>query len=208
MDQDELQIRRLIEGWVLWRDTGDWDRLRRAWHSDGYMVTTMGPSSAADFVEAAIKAWQRGMDAQHALGGMAIEISGHRAVANTKMTLSQRAPVDQILCDAQCIGRFVDFLERRDGNWAIVLRHPIYERSRIDVVDPQATLALDSALLQKYPPGYRYLAYLQASSGAPVRRDLPGPRDEGAIRIVELGNLWLEGGPMSPIDSLSFPPLT
>ena len=26
IDQDKLEIRAVVENWVLWRDAGDWDR--------------------------------------------------------------------------------------------------------------------------------------------------------------------------------------
>ena len=77
------------------------------------------------------------------------------------MTISQRADVDGVRVDVVCTGRFYDFLERRDGRWGVVLRQPIYEKDRMDPVDPSATLALDAALLAQFPEGYRHLAYLQ-----------------------------------------------
>ena len=38
--QDELQIRRLIERWAVWRDAGDWARFRTVWHPEGVMMAT------------------------------------------------------------------------------------------------------------------------------------------------------------------------
>jgi hypothetical protein len=46
------------------------------------------------------------------------------------MTIMQRGPVDGVLCDVACTGRFYDFLEKRDGRWGMVLRQPIYEKCR------------------------------------------------------------------------------
>ena len=54
------------------------------------------------------------------------------------MTISQRAAVHDVLCDVVCTGRFYDFFERRDGRWGLVLRQPIYEKDRLDPVDPAA----------------------------------------------------------------------
>ena len=72
-----------------------------------------------------------------------------------------------MLCDVACTGRFYDFLEQRDGRWGIVLRQPIYEKDRLDPVDPAASLVLDLELLARYPEGYRYLAYLQVQAWLP-----------------------------------------
>ncbi len=32
---DKLAIREMVENWVMWRDTGDWDRFATVWHLDG-----------------------------------------------------------------------------------------------------------------------------------------------------------------------------
>jgi len=53
------------------------------------------------------------------------------------MTIHQRAPLDGVMVDVACIGRFYDFMEKRDGRWAIVRRQPIYEKDRLDPVDPR-----------------------------------------------------------------------
>ena len=45
--------------------------------------------------------------------------------------------------DVVCTGRFYDFVEKRLGRWGVVLRQPIYEKDRIDPIDPAATLELD-----------------------------------------------------------------
>ena len=65
-----------------------------------------------------------------------VDVSGDRAIAQTKMTISQRATVEQHVCDVVCTGRFYDFFERRSGRWGLVLRQPIYEQDRLDPVDP------------------------------------------------------------------------
>jgi hypothetical protein len=37
---DRAEIRDLIEAWAVWRDSGDWQRLREVWHDDGRMMAT------------------------------------------------------------------------------------------------------------------------------------------------------------------------
>ena len=66
--------------------------------------------------------------------------------------------------DVVCWGRFYDFFEKRDGRWAIVRRQPIYEKDRLDPVDPAASSQLDAGAAAGFPEGYRHLAYLQAKS--------------------------------------------
>ena len=133
--EDRVAIRDLIESWVLWRDTGTWDRLRTVWHDDGRMMATWFQGTADEFIAASRAGFARGVRAQHNLGGMTIDIAGNRAVTQTKMAILQRAPIEGVVCDFTMIGRFYDFLEKRSGRWGLVLRQPIYEKDRIDPVD-------------------------------------------------------------------------
>ena len=110
----------------------------------------------------------------------------------------QRGPVDGVLCDVACTGRFYDFFEQRDGRWGIVLRQPIYEKDRLDPVDPAASLTLDPDLLSRYPEGYRYLAYLQVQAGYPVKSDMPGLTGPEVERLYQRGAAWLDGQPVAP----------
>jgi len=91
------------------------------------------------------------------------------------------------------IGRFYDFLEKRDGRWGIVLRQPIYEKDRIDPVEPGTALKLDPALLARFPEGYRHLAYLQTKQGYAVKPDMPGIVGPELEALYRRGAAWLKG---------------
>ena len=193
MTPDHLAIREVVENWVLWRDAGDWDRFRGVWHDDGYMMATWFQGPAAEFIRVSREGWDRGVSILHFLGGIAIDLVGDRAIAQTKMTISQRATVHDVLCDVVCTGRFYDFFEKRAGRWAIVLRQPIYEKDRMDPVDPSKTLALDATLLSQFPEGYRHLAYLQYGIGYPVKKDMPGLKGPEVEALYARGRRWLAG---------------
>ena len=195
--KDQHAIRELVENWAVWRDAGDWERFRTVWHDDGWMMATWFQGQADEFIRVSQEGWDRGVSILHFLGGSSIELAGRRAIAQTKMTISQRAAVHGILCDVVCTGRFYDFLERRKGRWGLVLRQPIYEKDRLDPVDPSADLALASGLLERFPSGYRHLAYLQIQSGFTVKPDMPGligPEVEG---LYARGAAWLARGELA-----------
>ncbi|MBW8857057.1 MAG: nuclear transport factor 2 family protein, partial [Bradyrhizobium sp.] len=177
MDQqllDRLAIRDLVENWAVWRDAGDWERFATVWHEEGWMSATWFQGPARDFMRVSQEGFAKGVRILHFLGGTSIDLEGARAIAQTKMTISQRAPVHDVPCDVVCTGRFYDFLEKRQGKWGIVRRQPIYEKDRIDPVDPAATLQLDQKALAALPEGYRHLAYMQELIGYKVKRDMPG----------------------------------
>jgi hypothetical protein len=195
---EKIAIRELVENWVLWRDAGDWPRFRTVWHPGGRMMATWCQGSAEEFIEASRQGWDRGVRILHALGGTSIDLapgaSVTRAVAQTKMTISQRASVHGVTCDVVCTGRFYDFLEKRDDRWGFVLRQPIYEKDRMDPVDPAATLQLDRERLNRFPEGYRHLAYLQTGIGYTVKLDMPGLDGAEVEALYALGRHWLGGG--------------
>ncbi len=195
---DRLAIRDLVENWALWRDAGDWERFRTVWHSDGWMMATWFQGPAEDFIRVSREGFEKGVSILHFLGGTAIDLAGSRAVAQTKMTISQRAPVHNVPCDVVCTGRFHDFVEKRDGRWGLVLRQPIYEKDRMDPVDPAVPIALDPKLLASFPEGYRHLAYLQSGLGFKVKPDMPGLKGPAVDALYAKGADWLTGKTLPP----------
>jgi len=190
---DKLAIRETVENWVLWRDAGDWERFATVWHADGWMTATWFQGPAQKFIEVSRAGFEQGVSILHFLGGWSCEIAGTRAISQTKMTIDQRAPVDGVPVDVVCTGRFYDFFEKRAGRWAIVRRQPIYEKDRLDPVDPATALKLDPERLARYPEGYRHLAYLQSKNGFKVKTDLPGLRGPAVEKLYAEGQAWLAG---------------
>ena len=186
-------IRDLIENWAVWRDAGDWDRFATVWHDDGVMMATWFQGPATEFIRVTKEGWAKGVSILHFLGGTSIELQGNRAVTQTKMTISQRGMVGNVLCDVVCTGRFYDFLEKRDGRWGMVLRQPIYEKDRVDPVDPAAKLVIDQEALKAYPKGYQHLAYIQTQIGYQVKRDMPQLVGAEVEALYAKGARWLSG---------------
>lgn len=190
---DHRAIREIVENWALWRDARQWDRFRTLWHREGTMWATWFQGPYEDFIKVSQDGFDRGARIQHMLGGTTVDIKKRRAIAQTRMTISQRATVEGVLCDVTCTGRFYDFLEKRKGRWGIVLRRLVYERDRIDPVEPGAKLKLDRDLLMQFPEGYRHLAYLQAKTGYKVKADLPGLEGPALDALYAKGAAWLKG---------------
>jgi hypothetical protein len=159
------------------------------------MSATWFQGPATTFIEVTREGFDRGVSILHFLGGTTCDVAGTRAIAQTKMTINQRATVDGVVVDVVCTGRFYDFFEKRQGRWAVVRRQPIYEKDRMDPVDPSARLALDASLLAQYPEGYRHLGYLQSKNGFQVKKGLPGLRGEAVEKLYAEGRAWLAGSP-------------
>lgn len=194
---DRLEIRQLLDDWVVFRDAGDWDRFATVWHHDGVMMATWFQGHYRDFIRVSQEGWEKGVSILHFLGGHSADVAGDRAIGQTKMTISQRAVVDGVPCDIVCTGRFYDFLEKRDGRWGMVLRQPIYEKDRLDPITPGLVPPLNQTLLESFPEGYRHLAYAQTRIGYRVKPDMPGLKGTSVQALYARGKHWLEGGALT-----------
>jgi hypothetical protein len=195
LSEAELAVRDVVQNWALWRDAGDWERFATVWHPDGYMTATWFQGPASEFIAVSREGFENGVHILHFLGGTSVDVAGDRAVAQTRMTIMQRAPVDGVEVDVSCTGRFYDFFALHEGAWKIVRRQPIYEKDRLDPVDPAAVLTLDADLLASFPAGYRHLGYLQAKNGFDVATGLPGLTGPVVRNLYAEGAAWLEGSP-------------
>jgi hypothetical protein len=192
---EKAAIRETVENWTAWRDSGDWERFATVWHPDGWMTATWFQGPAKDFVAVSREGFNKGVNILHTLGGSTCEVAGSRAISMTRMGILQRASLDGVLVDVLCTGRFYDFFEKYDGRWVIVRRQCIYDKDRLDPVDPSAKLTLDPELLGRFPEGYRHLAYLQSKNGFNVKTGLPGLRGPVVQKVYAEGRAWLAGSP-------------
>ena len=192
---DRLAVIETVNNWAVWRDAGDWERFRTVWHEDGWMSATWFQGPAEKFIEVSKAGFDKGVSILHFLGGTSVDLKGERAIAQTKMTISQRAAVDGVPVDVVCTGRFYDFFEKRKSKWAIVRRQPIYEKDRMDPLDPAARLSLDAELLARFPEGYRHLAYLQTKIGFTIKMDMPQLKGPVVQALYRHGRAWLDGAP-------------
>jgi SnoaL-like domain len=188
---EKLSITELVQSWAMYRDIGNWERLRNTMHDDATMTTTWYCGSFAGFIEALQASWRKGSRSQHFVGSTVLEIQGARAIAQTRMSILVRGLLDGQAVDVTSVGRFFDCVEKRQGTWRIAKRCVIYEKDRLDAVNPQAAIQLDPALLGKFPEGYRHLAYLQTQAGAVVNPNLPTSSGPALEHLIAQSHAWL-----------------
>jgi hypothetical protein len=193
LTEEKLQIIEVVQNWAIWRDAGDWERFRTVWHDDGWMTATWFQGPAEEFIKVSRAGFEKGVSILHFLGGSSVDLKESRAIAQTKMTINQRGQCEGELVDVVCTGRFYDFFEKRKNRWAIVRRQPIYEKDRMDPVDPSVRIKLDPDLLGSLPEGYRHLGYLQTKLGFSIKRDLPQLKGAVVERLYRHGRAWLDG---------------
>src|SRR5690606_39936139 len=91
---DKSAIVEVVNNWVIWSDSGDFERFATVWHDDAWMTATWFQGPAREFVEARKRGFERGVSIIHFLGAVTCDVVGARAIAQSKMTIGQRAAVD------------------------------------------------------------------------------------------------------------------
>ena len=119
---------------------------------------------ADEFIKASKEEFARGVRSNHVLCGMNIDIAGTARWRRPRWRSSQRAPVDGVPATSSALAAST-ISSRSATAVGLVLRQPIYEKDRIDPVDPAAKL-LEARYrnAMRYPEGYRHLAYLQTKT--------------------------------------------
>jgi len=186
---DQLAIAQAVANWALWRDTGRWEKLRALYTDDAIQHTTWFVGPAREFIDRIASRPLGG--SQHFVGACVVELNGDRAIAETRLLLLVRGTLQGIEVDVTCYARSYDRFVRAADAWRIQRREMIYEKDRLDPLDPAARLTLDQAALARYPAGYRHLALLQAGGGARITPDLPVPGSKELKRLYAEGESWL-----------------
>ncbi len=159
---DKVACAELIQAWGVFRDQGKWKELRGTFTPDGHISVSWFRGSFEQFVEhcqasfAAGHTWSR-----HQLFPPTIKLAGDRAVAETSVIIRVRQPFNGIQVDLTSCSRFLDRIERHSGGWLIAERAAIYERDRLDPVEPSSAFddLFKTANTAQYPEQYRYMAF-------------------------------------------------
>lgn len=188
---DRAAITQVTQEWGIARDAGRWDRLRACYTSDAVMHTTWFVGPAAEFVERSMAAARAGARVQHFIGATTMELRDDKAVVETRMVLMVRGLLEGVEVDATCWGRFHDRFVKREGQWRILKRVPVYEKDRLDAVDPSATLSIDRDVLARQADGCRHLTYMQSRGGATIMPNSAVPGSEALARLEAESAAWL-----------------
>ena len=190
---DRLAIREIIENWVIWRDARMWDRFRTLWHSDGQMWATWFQGSHEDFIKVSQQGFDRGVRIMHMLGGTSIDIKGKRAIAQSKMTISQRAKVEGVECDVVCTGRFYDFLEKRKGAGAwCCAASPMRRTASIRSIR-RPSWCSTAPIWRNSRKATGTSPICRARSATQIKSDMPGHAGPELETLYSWGANWLKG---------------
>ncbi|MBM3528842.1 MAG: nuclear transport factor 2 family protein [Alphaproteobacteria bacterium] len=193
---DKLACSELVQAWGFARDQGKWDDLLAIFHPGGEIAVSWFRGPYPEFVAHCRNNFGKGTLAKHQLWPVRVTLNGSRALAETSVAILVRQTIDGIAVDLTSQGRFLDRIEKRDGAWRMVERAALYEKDRLDPVEPSPAFAamLAKADTAKFPAPYRYMAYRVEAAGRtlaePVHYDGRAETEALKVRYAE----WLKGG--------------
>jgi hypothetical protein len=189
--EDKFACAELIQSWGLYRDQRRWDELLSTFHPDGEIAVSWFRGPFHEFVEHC----RRGGPSKHLVFAPLVRVAGNRALAETSITILVRQAIEGLAVDMTSRARFLDRLERRDGEWRILERAAIYEQDRLDPVEPSETFTriMQSASASKYPEPYRYMAVRLAAAGRPLAEPVHHDGSPATQELYARYETWLSG---------------
>jgi len=192
---DKAACAEVIQAWGVYRDQGRWQELRGTFTPDGHISVSWFRGSFEQFVERCRANYGTGWSRHH-LFVPTVKVNGDRATAETAVIIRVRQKFNGTNVDLTSCSRFLDRLERHGGGWLIAERAAIYERDRLDPVEPSGAFdeLFAHANTAQYPEAYRYMAFRIAHAAgrtlAPVIYRDGGP--ETADLYARFAD-WLSG---------------
>jgi hypothetical protein len=194
---DREAIADLINKSVYFRDHGMWDQLRTTFWQGGTISISWYDGPFDKFVDESIKMGEKGASKllKHVIATPFIRIHGSRAISEVNVILYNRMSIRGLDFDSTHFFRFYDLIEKRNGLWRIVKRTGIYEKDRIDTVQPSFRYWFVSLFINfdEYPEPYRYLASGLERSGYKLSKNIIVNNSEGLRLLYKEGDAWLSG---------------
>jgi 3-phenylpropionate/cinnamic acid dioxygenase small subunit len=195
--EDERQIVNLLVRWGHARDSDDWETLAGCFHDDATIHISWISGSAKDYIARSrvmAAARKSGEHAKHLISGPWIQVNEDRALTRCHANLYVRTTIKGQECDLQSWIRFFDLLKKKDSAWRIVKRTAVYEKDRLEPVDPRGVPKdfFDDMKLSAFPASAKFLSYWQLCSGRLASTNIISVYSEEERMLTKEGERWLE----------------
>jgi len=195
---DEHEIDQVVTAWGFARDHGDWDVLQNCFHDDATIHISWYSGPAGEFIERSKKMVaeiRMGEHGKHQIGRAKIQVNGSRAISECNVELMRRVMGEEFDFDTLTWGRFIDHFEKRDDIWRIKKRTMVYEKDRLDPLNPADVPDgyFENMDLSGFPPECRFLCYRLGLSGRAPMPDIVRDRSEEETQLKAEAREWLNG---------------
>jgi len=193
---DEQQINNLLIRWGHARDGGDWETLSQCFHDEATIHISWISGPAKRFIARVRDMTENrapGEHTKHLISGPWIQVKRNRSFSRSHANLYTRFNIDGLEFDLQSWIRFFDLLEKRHNTWRIVKRTAVYEKDRLDVVDPRGApndffADMD---LSSFPQSAKYLCYFLQRTTGPPSTDIISVYTDEEKSLVDEGKAWI-----------------
>lgn len=201
---DRSEIIDLIGRSIIMRDSGQWAELADCYHSQAEFVSSWWKGKPEDFFKVASrkldKAREEGGEQKHFTSNHWVEINGDRAMSESDLILFMRCAIKGVDLDFATWSRRLQLFAREHGEWKIYRRWVIYERDRMDPVDPTTPVDAyyDPDALAQYPPKLRHHLWRNEINGSAPEKNICIRGTEQDLAAREAARRWLAEGPDAP----------
>jgi hypothetical protein len=198
MDVSELSDKyfcaELIQAWGLYRDQGRWPELLATFVPDGQIAVSWFSGGFSEFVDRCRQGFEAGQRSKHHILPSVVRLAGRHALAETNVVILVRQRIGGVLADMTSYARFLDRLEHASGAWRIVERTAIYERDRLDPVEPSENFdrLFQTLELSTYPEAYRYMAARPTAAGRTLAPVVYRDGSPHTTQLYRRYDAWLE----------------
>src|SRR5256885_11444235 len=130
--EDKFACAELIQAWGLYRDQRRWHELLSTFHPDGEIAVSWFRGTFHEFVEHC----KRGGPSKHLIFSPLVRVAGDRALAETSIVILVRQVIEGLAVDMTSRARFLDRLERREGEGRLLGPAANHEPDRLDPGGP------------------------------------------------------------------------
>ncbi len=193
---DRTDIFDLVRFERLCRDQRDFAGMVGCYVPNAPVRTSWFDGTVEDFAEASRKKMTAGSQAKHWITPARIEIKDDRALVESPACIFDRLTFDGVEFDIFQYCRFVSRVVRTGAGWKLASFEGIYQRDRIETVDPRQEPPVDWKLIATLRSSYKFMGYTQIKRGYTLNPELLGDdRPDLLQAFYARERKWLESGP-------------
>lgn len=192
---DKLEIMELVGSERLWRDTGQWDKLAKAYTDDARVKTTWFDGTAKEFLANSRGRSQLVGEMKHPIVPIYVQIVGDRALVESRAQIQNRSQIKSVWLDLTQHVRFVSRVRRTPDSWRLESLEGIYEKGTVSPVNPDERLPFEWSEVESAVdrPSYQLWAWLMGYRGHKVDADLLGDDRPDELRAFYTAEeQWLQ----------------
>ncbi len=193
---DRTEIFDLVRFERLCRDQRDFPGMIACYVPHAPVRTSWFDGTVEDFAEASRQKMTSGASqAKHWIMPARLEFNDGRALVESPAAIFDRMTFDGVEFDMFQYCRFCSRVIKTANGWKLGSFEGIYQRDRLETVDPREELPVDWAIVETLRPSYKFMGYTQIKRGYTLNPELLGDdRPDLLEAFYKREQQWLQTG--------------